>query len=245
MRNVKNIRLTIEYDGSRYSGWQYQPRQKTIQGEIERAARQLTGQKVTLYAAGRTDAGVHARGQVTNFKIRHGLPVSKYREGLNFYLPDDIRIRKAGEVSLDFHARYDAVYRHYRYFIDLSPAALRQSRRWTAAVELPIKKLDAFAELVKGDHDFSTFCVVSSQKENNRCLVYRSLWRRRDNMLIYEIIADRFLHTMIRSLVGLMVETARSNGSIRQFNRIFRSGDHSLIKRVAPAAGLCLEDVGY
>jgi tRNA pseudouridine38-40 synthase len=243
MRN--NIKLTIEYDGSAYAGWQFQPNQKTIQGELEAAIKKLTGKKVTLYGAGRTDAGVHARGQIANFAIAHTLPVPKYRDGLNFHLPEDIVIREAVAVPAEFHARYDAIFRRYEYIIGRRRSALHSGRRWEFEADLDIGLLNAAADYIMGDRDFTTCCVVSSQKENNRCTVFVSRWVQRGDALRYEIAADRFVHNMIRSLVGLMVDVGRRATTMRTFKGILHSGDHTAIRRVAPARGLCLVAVEY
>jgi len=241
----QNIKLLIEYDGTGFSGWQYQPGLKTVQGELQKALEKLTGKRITLYGAGRTDAGVHALGQAAHFKIDHNLPVEKYRDGLNFYLPDKIRIRRAETASPGFHARYSAVYRKYIYIISRRPSPLERNRSWEMTFPLDIQLLNAAAEYILGEHDFTTCCVVSSQKKNNRCLVYASRWREGNERLYYEIMADRFLHSMIRSLVGLMVETARGAITPARFRQIMKAGDHTAIGRVAPAQGLYLVEIGY
>lgn len=245
MVTQKNIKLIIEYDGSAYAGWQYQPNQQTIQGELEAAIKKLTGKKVTLYGAGRTDAGVHARGQVANFAIAHTLPASRYRRGLNFHLPEDIVIREAAAVPGEFHSRYDAIFRRYDYLIGRGRSALDAGRRWEFETDLDIGLLNAAADYIMGDRDFTTCCVVSSQKENNRCTVFVSRWMREGNTLRYEIAADRFVHNMIRSLVGLMADVGRRAVTMKTFKDIFHSGDHTAIRRVAPARGLCLVAVEY
>ncbi len=245
MVSPKNIKLVIEYDGSAYAGWQYQPDLRTIQGELETAILKLTGEKVTLYGAGRTDAGVHARGQVANFIIAHTLPFNKYRPGLNFHLPDDIVIREATVVPAGFHSRYDAIYRRYEYRIGRRRSALDPERRWEFETDLDIGLLNTAADYIMGDRDFTTCCVVSSQKENNRCTVFVSRWTREGDLLRYEIAADRFVHNMIRSLVGLMADVGRQAMTMKTFKDIFHSGDHTAIRRVAPARGLCLVAVEY
>lgn len=241
----KNIKLTLEYDGKDFAGWQYQPSRRTVQGELETAIRKLTGKKATLYAAGRTDAGVHAVGQVANFKTISNLSPKKYRDALNFYLPGDILVHRADEVPIDFHARYDAIYRSYMYSISRKRSVAEQGRCWEIPAELDFARLQAGAEHVRGEHDFSAFCVVSSQKANNRCLVYDSRWREEEHILKYEITADRFIHSMVRSLVGLMVRLGQANIDEKQFKQILCGGDHRAIGRVAPARGLCLIAVGY
>ncbi|MEE9442419.1 MAG: tRNA pseudouridine(38-40) synthase TruA [candidate division Zixibacteria bacterium] len=241
----RNIKLKIEYNGSDYSGWQYQPKQKTVQGEIERAIKKVISKKATLYVAGRTDAGVHARGQVANFRTESKLTPSKLRDALNFYLPNDILIVSAHEVPIDFHARYDAIYRHYCYNIAGERSAFDNDRTWLVRASLNRAALERAADYIIGDHDFASFCVSSSLKENNHCLIYHSRWISNKKCLSYEITADRFLHTMIRSLVGLMIEFARGAITFKRFKEIFHGGDHSALPRIAPALGLCLVEVEY
>jgi len=245
VKREKNIRLIIEYNGTRFSGWQYQPGLLTVQGEIESALKKLTSQKVAVIGAGRTDAGVHALGQTANFMITHDLPVVKYRDGLNFYLPAQIRIKQAEEVAPDFHARYDAIWRQYRYRIGFGRSALFGSRRWEIERGLDKMLLDKAATIILGEHNFATFCAVSSQKGSNRCLVYESRWEWQGSELSYEIIADRFLHNMIRSLVGLMVDVGTGGVTTRSFRELFRSRDHTALRQVAPPQGLYLVAVGY
>lgn len=227
----KNIKLIIEYNGAGYAGWQFQPNRTTLQGELEEAIRRLTGHDVTLYAAGRTDAGVHALGQVANFLIDHDLPLQKYRDGLNFYLPNDILIRSADDAPFTFNARYDAVSRHYQYLVGRERSALYRDMRWEVTAPLNTAMFEQAAAYIMGEHDFTTFCVVSSRKENNRCIVYRSTWTAQGSSLMYEIAANRFLHSMIRSLVGLMVELARGGMTFREFKKIFESGEGRSILR--------------
>ncbi len=164
---------------------------------------------------------------------------------MNFYLPDSIRVLRSEEVPLEFHSRYDAIYRKYRYVIGLGQSVRGRERRWEITFRPDIQLLNDAAEHILGEHDFAACCVVSSLKENNRCLIYSSHWRQQDSELYYEIMADRFLHSMIRSLVGLMVETARGGITMKRFKEILRSGDHAAIRKVAPARGLYLTAIGY
>lgn len=240
-----NVKMILEYCGEGFAGWQVQPNQRTIQGELEKAVFKLTSKKVTIYGAGRTDAGVHALGQTANFLIDHKLPLEKYRDGLNFYLPDDILVRDVQAMPESFHSRYDAVYRHYQYRIALNRTAAGKKRRWEIGHVPDQAKLETAAELICGEHDFSAFCVMASQKENNRCLVYESRWRLVRDEIVYDITADRFLHTMIRSLIGVMIDLGTGGLNIRQFQKIFSGRDHRAIRHVAPAHGLYLVDVGY
>lgn len=242
-----NIRLDIEYKGTDFAGWQYQPGLPTIQGEIEQAIKKTTGKDVAVIGAGRTDAGVHALHQVANFKIEHSLPPEKYKNALNYYLPRTIIIKDAAVVDDSFHARRSARWRHYRYLIDTAKSALHFEYRWEIAHELALSRLNETASIILGEHDFSAFCTVASQKEDNSCQIMQARWQNDGSHFIFDIVANRFLHSMVRSLVGLMVETAKPNDclTLKEFGDIMTSGDHTRIKHVAPARGLYLADVGY
>ncbi len=242
-----NIRLDIQYKGTDFAGWQFQPNEKTIQGEIEKGIYQVTGKKVSLIGAGRTDAGVHALDQVANFKIDHNLPPEKYKDALNFYLPKTIVVANSYQVANDFHARKSALWRHYRYIINRHRTALYFDYHWECQYQLNIERMNLAAGEIIGIHDFSAFCTVASQKENNNCEIYFSEWNAEDGLLIYNVEANRFLHSMVRSLVGLMVEVGRGEEylTLTNFKDIMDAGDHTRIKHVAPARGLYLVEVGY
>jgi tRNA pseudouridine38-40 synthase len=242
-----NIRLDLQYKGTDFSGWQVQPEVVTIQGEVEKAIEKVTGQKVILYAAGRTDAGVHALGQVANFKIDHNLEPEQYAKAVNYYLPPTIRVMKSFKVPDNFHARKSARWRNYRYIIGCERTALYYEYRWEYTGDLNIDRMNLIAGFIHGRHDFSAFCTVSSLKENNECDIISAVWEENEKTLIFEIKANRFLHSMVRSLVGLMIESGKSNDflTLDGFKDIMKSCDHKLIKKVAPARGLYLIAVGY
>jgi tRNA pseudouridine38-40 synthase len=244
---MKNIRLDIEYDGTNFSGWQSQKNAPTIQDEIEQAIRQVTGKKVSLTAAGRTDAGVHALGQVANFKIDHYLEPGKYKEALNFYLPDSILITASLQADDSFHSRKSARWRQYRYLIGTRHSALYHKYRWEYGFPLDLERMNDCAAYIKGKHDFSAFCVVSSLKENNECNIEEAAWRQDGDQLVFDIRANRFLHTMVRSVVGVVVEAGREKDylTLDNFKDIIKSRDHTRIKTVAPPRGLYLVEVGY
>lgn len=249
---ARNIRLTIEYKGTPFAGWQFQPGQETIQGAIEEAIRKTTGQKATLIGAGRTDAGVHALAQVANFQIDHPLDASRYREALNFYLPRDIHVRESVEAQPAFHARFDATWRHYRYIIGAEQSAIYRELRWETAGGLRRVNLHSAAAMIYGDHDFSPFCVTSSLKENNHCAITYSDWSEAGPLLIYDIRGNRFLHGMVRSLVGAMVNVATEqqdnnmlNLTLEDFQNTLQGSRTDRIAFTAPAHGLYLVAVGY
>lgn len=252
MSNRKNIRLLIEYRGSSFAGWQFQPGQSTVQGEIESAIEKTTGQRVSLHGAGRTDAGVHALGQVANFQIDHTLEVARYKDALNYYLPGDIHIRSAEETTPQFHARFDATWRRYRYLIAAERSAIYRDLRWENESAVRRELLDKAAKMLVGEHDFAPFCVTASLKENNRCMIYQSKWRQVGPLLVYEIRGNRFLHGMVRSLVGAMVNLAAeqqdknmSNLTLADFGDTLQGNRPERVVFTAPAHGLYLVAVGY
>lgn len=248
----KNTKLTIEYNGTEYSGWQSQKSGNTIQDYIVDAIYKTTNKKINLIAAGRTDAGVHALGQVANFIIDHNLESGKFKEALNYYLPKDIRIIQSVETDLDFHARFDAKSKRYRYLIGLEKSALYFNQRWEIERELDFDLLQKSASFIVGEHDFTPFCVVSSLKNDNRCTIESSKWYRIGRLLIYEIRGNRFLHSMIRSLVGGMVNLAQINAdknklnlTLEKFGDIINSQTDERLTFTAPSCGLYLRSVQY
>lgn len=248
----RNIKLLVEYQGTAYAGWQVQLDQRTIQGEIVAAIKKVTGAEANLLAAGRTDTGVHALGQVANFMITHELPAERFAPAINYYLDDDIRIQESIEVSPDFHARFGAVSRRYRYLLSEQPSAIYRNLRWYDKEPLDLTRLQQAAAMIVGSHDFAPFCVKSSRKPNNVCQIGHACWRRIGPLLVFEIRGNRFLHSMVRSLVGAMTNLARSNPDSNnlnltpeEFGNIIRSSTEERVVFTAPAHGLYLVSVNY
>ncbi|MDH4034461.1 MAG: tRNA pseudouridine synthase A, partial [candidate division Zixibacteria bacterium] len=219
---------------------------------ITEAIKKITGQDVRLIGAGRTDAGVHALGQVANFHIDHHLPIEKYRAALNHHLDDDIVIREALEVPLEFHARFDARRRRYRYLLGTKRSALYRHQRWDHPHLMDSSLLNQAAAMIVGEHDFSPFCVTSSLKEDNRCTIEYSRWFFWGDLMIYEVRGNRFLHHMVRGLVATMVNLARvkpddnkQNLTLDAFEDIMENASCDRVVFTAPAAGLYLVSVGY
>ena len=256
---MPNIKLIIEYDGSAYAGWQFQKDHITVQGEIEKALQTLLGVKTTLYGAGRTDAGAHALGQVANFHTDSEIPPDKLAPALQTKLNRDILIHSSEETPEDFHSRFSAKSRHYRYDMSFSRSALSRSRRWELPLgagsrSLPLEKLQEAAELLRGKMNCETFCPPASRLEDNECEIFSANWTQVNDLLRFDICANRFLRGMIRSMVGLMVRYATGADNTREnspaltlddLRNIINSREWPLDQIVAPAHGLFLVEVEY
>lgn len=245
MSTIRNIRLTIEYDGANFAGWQRQARQRTVQGEIEKAIENLTGEKVSLIAAGRTDAGAHALGQVANFKTKLSLPLEKIRPALNSLLPREILIKRVEQVSLKFNTRRDAKSKVYRYRIFLGQTALQRNYLWPYRFAVNLTRLRQATRLISGKHDFTSFCVAKSKKESNICKIEKASWKKSGDILEFEIEGDRFLHSMVRILVGTLLEVGRGKIMPREFERILEAKDRRKAGKTVPAGGLYLVEVKF
>ncbi|MDQ1267042.1 MAG: tRNA pseudouridine38-40 synthase [Bacteroidota bacterium] len=244
----RTLILRIEYDGTEYAGWQYQKNAPTVQEAIENTLEKLCGFRYSITGAGRTDAGVHARGQVASVVLNEHftIPEDKIQIALNSNLPKDIRINSAMIANFPFHARFDAIAREYIYFL-----ALRESvfdRRFTYFYPYPfaIEKLLASAAIFKGKHDFTTFSKFNPDTPNSECNVKISRWKRKSkNLLEYRIKADRFIYGMVRSIVGVMFDAARGKRSKEEIKKALDTKDRSFASPHAPACGLTLEKVYY
>jgi len=241
----RNIKLEIEYEGTDFSGWQIQPKLRTVQGEIQDKLQTILGHKINLIGAGRTDVGVHALGQVVNFKTTNELDKNSIINGLNGLLPDDIVIKRIEEVDLNFNSRYDAKSRLYKYRIYLGRTAIWRKYVWEVLYSLNLENIFEATKKIEGEHDFSSFCVAESSKGNNACRVFSAIWEKSEDELIFKIEADRFLHTMVRSLVGTLVEVGRGYFSASDFVNIMEAKDRKKAGPTAPACGLYLVEVKY
>lgn len=254
---MANIRLTIAYDGSAYAGWQRQPDRPTIQAVIEDVlARRLVGQRVVLHGAGRTDAGVHARGMVANFHSPRVLPLEAYRRGLNTMLPPDIRILDARQAEDDFHARRSARGKVYRYSFSTAAVMLPCQRLYRAHLPGPFaagRVREVLPQLL-GRHDFSAFEAAGSRDKTRQ--IGRGAVRRLDVLRLeqedqlgeeffFEIQGDGFLRHMVRNIVGTLVAIGRGRRRIAFPDELLAAGDRSLAGPTAPACGLTLLRVIY
>jgi len=242
---MPNIRLTIEYDGTDYVGWQFQTNGRSIQEEIEKAIKQILQVDIRVTGAGRTDAGVHARGQVASFFVEEEIEINTLAKSLSSVLPHSIVIREAVEAQLDFNARYDAKRRRYSYSISQEPTAIQRNYCWQVFQKLDIDLMQKCAQQIIGEHGFRAFCKVEDDLHQHSCTITSAEWIKNNKLLIFEITANRFLHGMVRSLVGTMVNVGRGHTKINEFAKILVSKNRVAAGMSAPAKGLILEEIYY
>ena len=256
---IRNIKLVIEYEGTNYSGWQTQKNtSKTIQQILEKALKHVFGEKINLIGAGRTDAGVHALGQVANFKTSSRLSLGLIQRALNGLLPKDISIKEIKEVSEKFHSRYDAKDKIYRYAILQGPSRLSINKNLFRYVpyNLDLAKMRAAAKFLKGRHDFRSFCASgSTAKHTVRTVKKLSIGVSRKNFLgrlikghhfiIIDVQADGFLYKMVRNIVGTLIDVGRGSLSPSQVRAILKSKNRENAGPTAAACGLSLLKVRY
>jgi tRNA pseudouridine38-40 synthase len=242
---MRNIKLTLEYDGTHFVGWQTQTNGRSVQEEITRVLRQVLQEKTTLHGAGRTDSGVHARGQVANFLTASTFDVNLLLNALNGNLPDDVCILAIEDVPGQFRARHDAKSRIYRYYISLAPIAIERHYRWYVKYSLDVDLMNLIAASIVGERDFESFCKYAADVDHYRCTVMKSEWTLLPGGLVYEIRANRFLHGMVRALVGTMVDMGRGHAPAAAFPDIMLTKDRTRAGMAAPAHGLYLEEVIY
>ena len=242
---MRTLRLLIEYDGTHFVGWQSQENGRTIQGELERAWQILVKEAIRPIGSGRTDAGTHAFGQVAHFQTKSALPIERLLCGLNGILPPDIAIRHIEEAPPDFHARYNAKRKRYRYRIHQGKAALNRPQVWTYYPGLSLPPMVEAAAFLPGEHHFGAFCKQDPVPERFNCQVFAANWSQQGNELVFEIEANRFLRHMVRILVGTMVEIGRSHLPPEAICKLLASGDRAAAGATAPALGLSLLWVAY
>jgi tRNA pseudouridine38-40 synthase len=240
-------KLLIEYDGTDLHGWQIQPDAETVQHLIESALEVLLKVRPSLVGSGRTDAGVHARGQVAHFCLTNELDPWKLQASLNGLLPHTVRILDVSRAPNGFHARYDAYLRTYHYYVSTVPRALDRNIRCLVAPEPNFKIMNEAAEILVGEHDFSAFCRTKSETENRVCRIDEAAWlpENRPGDWLFRITANRFLHGMVRTVVGTLLDVGQSRRSASDLREILESRDRRRAGQAAPARGLTLEKVSY
>jgi len=244
----RTVKLTIEYDGTDFAGWQVQPGQRTVQGELERAFTDLAGEDTRVTGAGRTDAGVHALGQVAHVTVALDLPCERLAGAVNARLERDSRVLLVEDVPEDFHARFDATSRSYVYLIGATESPLWRRNRWFVSAELDLPAMRTALAVLEGEQDFSSFCLAGSEPDHHRCRVTSiSLESQFDlgGMHTLRITANRFLRGMVRSIVGTAVEVGRGKVSPGEFEEILNARDRGAAGPTAPPHGLYLRAVRY
>ncbi len=245
---MRNIKLLIEYEGTNYHGWQVQPNGLTIQEVIEEKIGVLTGQRGRLIASGRTDAGVHALGQVANFQTSSRIPTEAFWRGLNSLLPRDIIIKSAVEADPDFHAQFGVKRKTYCYWIlnREPPSAIYRNYSWHVSPPLDHRAMQEASGNLLGKRDFSSFQAAHPDTIDPMREVFKAEWSlRRENFLCFTVEADGFLKHMVRNLVGTLVEVGKRKISGEEFKQIIKARDRSKAGVTAPPQGLFLVGVEY
>jgi len=245
---TSNYRLIIEYDGSNFHGWQKQKDDRTVQGEIEKALSVMTGKKIVINGSGRTDAGVHAQGQVANFMSNSTLSPETFQKGLNSLLPDDVVILGCHQVDAQFHARYDVKRKIYHYHIlnRIIPSAITRHYVWFIRRQLDVKAMNEAARHLVGSHDFKSFEGTGSPRSSTIRNVFRAEMRQVDAAnIVFEIEADGFLRFMVRNIVGTLVDVGHAKLTPDDVNNILHSKNRNLAGPTAPPQGLFLVRVEY
>jgi tRNA pseudouridine38-40 synthase len=243
------IVLILEYDGTNYHGSQFQVNAPTIQGEIEKALKKLTGERTRIKAASRTDAGVHAKGQVVSFKTKSALPLKSFVEGMNHYLPRDIAVKEAFKADDAFDVRRGAISREYKYHMLNSPtrSPMRQHFSYRVNGELDVKAMQRACQALIGKHDFASFVSSAETATTKRTVrnVHKAEIERDGDMIVLNMIANSFLPHQIRNTVGSLIKVGQGKMTVDEFSSTVEAKNPGLAGPTAPAAGLCLMRVNY
>jgi tRNA pseudouridine38-40 synthase len=242
-----NIKVVLEYDGSNFAGWQQQADGRTVEAELKRALRSVTGKDHTVYGAGRTDAGAHAEGQVANFQTDGRLSPQRLLAALNARLPEDVAVLSAEAVPDDFHARYSARWRRYRYRYLDRPArpALERGRCWHIRGPLDVDAMSQGAKALIGKHDWTSFCSASEPPDARVREMRSAKVVRRGEFVELELVAEGFLRGLARSIAGALAEVGRGRRPPEWVGLLLRARDRRQAPRTAPAGGLTLMEVIY
>ena len=248
MIELRRLALVVEYEGTGYRGFQWQLNGPTIQGELESALEKLTGQKTRVAGAGRTDTGVHARGQVVSFMAGPGLSSQAFVVAMNYYLPSDIAVKRAVEVHDSFDVRRDAYSRRYKYSIlnSMTPSPLLRSFTHQVRRPLDVEAMDAACKSLIGSRDFASFCGPTEAPESGTVRnVMDARVTRDDGLVIMEIEANSFLTHQVRRTIGELVEVGLGKKMVVEFESLMDCPRAGSAGPTLPARGLCLEEVVY
>lgn len=244
---MRNIKLIIEYDGKGFNGWQKQPDKLNIQGEIEKAIEEITGEKVDLTASGRTDAGVHSLGQTANFKTESKIPIEKFAKAINSRLKKSIVIKSAEEVDERFHSRYSVKSKTYRYIINNSEngTAIYRGLEYHVPMKLDYEKMNEAIKYFIGEHDFKAFKASGTSSKSSVRTILDGSVRKEDERIIIEITGTGFLYNMVRIISGTLLEVGLGKIKPEEITDIINSQDRTKAGKTLPAHGLYLLEVNY
>jgi len=244
---MRNIKLTIEYDGKEYNGWQKQPNKLNIQGEIERAIQNVTGKQVDLIGSGRTDAGVNAYGQVANFKIESEFPIEKMATAINSQLKKSICVKRAEEVPLEFHSRYNCHSKTYNYVIDNSEqgTAIYRNLTYHVSQKLNIKNMQEAVKYFAGEHDFSSFKSSGTSSKSSVRTIYDAKVEKDKDKIIISLTGNGFLYNMVRIIAGTLLEVGLGNIKPEEIKDIIEAKNRQKAGKTLPPQGLFLMNVEY
>ena len=244
---MRNIKLTIEYDGKDFNGWQKQPNKLNIQGSIEQAIKQITGEDVELNASGRTDAGVHALGQVANFKTNSNIPIDKMAIAINSKLKRSIIIKKAEEVDERFHSRLSCKRKTYRYVINNTPegSAIYRNLETHIHQKLDVDKMKEAVKYFEGEHDFKAFKASGTSSKSSVRTIYETNLYKKDDKIYIELTGNGFLYNMVRIIAGTLVEVGLGKIKPEEIPEIIKSQKRENAGKTLPPNGLYLVKVMY
>lgn len=244
---MRNIKLTIEYDGKCYNGWQKQPNKLNIQGEIERAIYNITKEEVDLIGSGRTDAGVHALGQVANFKTNSEISIEKLPLAINSQLKNSIVIKEAEEVDERFHSRYNAKHKTYRYIINNSKCgtAIYRNLEYSYPFKLDAEKMKQASKYFEGEHDFKAFKSSGTSSKNSVRTIYKAIVKQEGEKIIIELTGNGFLYNMVRIISGTLLDVGLGKIRAEEIPEMIESKDRQRAGKTLPAHGLYLVEVKY
>ena len=244
---MRNIKLIIEYDGKGFNGWQKQPNKLNIQGEIERAIEEITGEKVNLIASGRTDAGVHSLGQTANFQTQSHIPIEKFAKAINSKLKKSIVVKSAEEVDEHFHSRYSVKSKTYRYIINNSEngTAIYRGLEYHMPIKLDHEKMNEAIKFFIGEHDFKAFKASGTSSKSSIRKILDASVRKEGERIIIEITGTGFLYNMVRIISGTLVEIGQGKLKPEDIKEIINSQDRTKAGKTLPPHGLYLVKVEY
>ena len=242
---MARYKIKIQYDGSAFFGWQLQSKDRTVQGEIEKALLSFSNEsRIIVNGAGRTDPGVHATGQVAHFDLETRLDESSLKNAINGHLPKDCRIMTLEIVDDSFHARFTAIKRHYRYQCMSEQKLAYRNQCWMTK-SLKIDLLNECANIFCGTHDFLSYSKFNEELAHTQCIIYDTGWKRDNGMIVFSIWANRFLHHMVRYIVGCTIQNNYGSMSLKEIKDLLDSPQKNVQIYKAPAQGLFLDRVDY